>query len=108
VRRGNKARRGPLPTALEGSVVGRGTKRKSEEDMAMHEFFKNYNRDKVRSTRMEYDIRREELALAREQAQRQFEANLQQNQMMATMMQLMMVSLHLFPSVCHVTNFPLY
>lgn len=35
---------------------------------------------------MEFDIRREELALAREQTQRQFEASLQQNQMMTTMM----------------------
>ena len=101
MRRGNHCRRGPLPTALEGLVVGRGTKRKSEEDTAMNEFFKNYSKDKLRSTRMEYDIRREELALAREQAQRQYETSLQTNQMMATMMQLMVVSLHLFPSLCH-------
>ena len=74
----------------------------------MNEFFKNYSKDKARSTRMEYDIRREELALAREQSQRQFEASLQTNRMMTTMMQFMLVSLHSFPSLCHATNCPLY
>jgi uncharacterized protein YdaU (DUF1376 family) len=77
-------------------VVARGSKRKSEEDVAMTEFFKNYNKDRVRSARLEYDIRREELALAREQAQRQFDASLQQNQMMTTMMQFMMVGFFCF------------
>lgn len=108
MRRGNHGRRGPLPTALEGSVVGRGTKRKSEDDTAMNEFFKNYSKDKARSTRMEYDIRREELALAREQSQRQFEASLQTTRMMTTMMQFMLVSLQSLPSLFHGTNCPLY
>jgi uncharacterized protein YdaU (DUF1376 family) len=85
-----------LPTALEGAVIARGSKRKSEEDVAMTDFFKNYNKDRVRSARLEYDIRREELALAREQAQRQFDASLQQNQMITTMMQFMMVSFPFF------------
>ena len=80
-------------------MVGRGTKKKSEEETVMNAFFKNYSKDKVRSSRMEYDIRREELAFAREQAQRQLDASLQQNQMMTTMMQFMMVSLHSFASL---------
>ena len=97
--RGKHGRRGPLPTALEGLVVGRGTKRKSEEDVAVTQFFKNYNEDRVRSAQMEFDIRCEELALAREQTQRQLDASLQQNQMMTTM-QFMMVSF-LFSLLSH-------
>ena len=65
--------------------------------MVMNAFLKNYSKDKVRWSRMEYyDIRREEeLAFVCEHAQRQFDANIQQNQMMTTMMQFsMMVCLH--------------
>ena len=64
--------------------------------MTMTQFFKNYNKDRVRSARREFDTRCEELALSREQAQRQFDASLQQNQIMTTMMQFMMVSFLFF------------
>ena len=37
----------PLPTVLEGSVVGRGAKRKSEKDMDMTEYFKTITKTPV-------------------------------------------------------------